>query len=280
MTTAETLVVFAGSFLAGGLGAVLGLGGGVFIVPLLSLWVGVPIHEAAGTSLVCVLATSAAGSVALDRTRLADTRLVTFLSAATVVGAILGAQLAPHVPARVVSGLFGVVTALSGYRLLRRALVTAPTPAPPAPVAPVASTAPDAPPAPPPPPAPGTAPRFTALPIGLTGCVGAGVLSGLLGIGGAPVKVPLMTEVMRVPVPVAFATSNMMVGITAAASTAAYYGNGLIRVDVVAPCALASALGAFVGGRIAPRLPVRPLLGVFVVVLAYLTGRMLWKAIS
>lgn len=273
MTTAETLVVFAGSFLAGGLGAILGLGGGVFIVPLLSLWVGVPIHEAAGTSLVCVLATSAAGSVALDRTRLADTRLVTFLSLATVIGAILGAQLAPHVPARVVSGLFGVVTALSGYRLLRRALVTAPTPAPPAPVAP------DAPPAPPPPPAPAAA-GFTALPIGLTGCVGAGVLSGLLGIGGAPVKVPLMTEVMRIPVPVAFATSNMMVGITAAASTAAYYGNGLIRVDVVAPCALASALGAFVGGRIAPRLPVRPLLGVFVVVLAYLTGRMLWKAIS
>lgn len=259
MSLAETLLLSLGCLLAGALGAVLGLGGGIFIVPLLTLWLGVPIHQAAGTSLVCVLATSAAGSVALDRTRLADGRLVALLGVATVVGGAASGALAPRVEPRVVQALFGAATAWAAYRLLGR--LRAPAPPPAGDGAPPPSAGP------------------VRYPAGVAACVGAGVASGLLGIGGAPVQVPVMTEVMRVPPPVAFATSNVIVGITAAASTAAYYGNGLIRVDLAAPCALASALGAFVGGRVAPRLPVRPLVTVFVVVLAYLTARMLWSAV-
>jgi uncharacterized membrane protein YfcA len=250
---------------AGLIGAALGLGGGVFIVPLLALWLGVDIQQAAGTSLVCVLATSAAGSVALDRTRLADSRLVANLGVATVLGGVIGGLVAPYAPARLVYGLFGAATAWAAYRLVGRAVKQQPPAPSPAPV-------------PAPEPAPDAGPVH--YPLGLAACVGAGVASGLLGIGGAPVQVPVMTEVMRVRPPVAFATSNVIVGITAAASTAAYYSHGLIRADLVAPCALASAIGALLGGRLAPRLPLRPLVAVFVAVLVYLTARMLWKAVG
>ncbi|MBX3469581.1 MAG: sulfite exporter TauE/SafE family protein [Planctomycetes bacterium] len=259
MTGAEMLLLSLACLLAGGVGATLGLGGGVFIVPLLTIWLGVPVHEAAGTSLVCVLATSAAGSVALDRTRLADPRLVAYLGVATVAGGAASAVVAPAVSPRLVFGLFGLATGWAAWRLVAR--LRAPAAA--------AQMGPA-------PPAEGPA----NLGVGVGACVGAGVASGLLGIGGAPVQVPVMTEVMRVAAPVAFATSNVLVGITAAASTAAYYGNGLIRADLAAPCALASAIGAYAGGRLAPRLPVRPLVTFFVVVLVYLTGRMLWKAIA
>src|SRR5687767_4336374 len=102
MSALETAVLLLVCLLAGGVGAVLGLGGGIFIVPLLSLGLGVPFAEAAGTGLVCVLSTSAAGSVALDRSRLASARLVALLGLATVVGGIVGARLARAVPEQVV----------------------------------------------------------------------------------------------------------------------------------------------------------------------------------
>lgn len=255
LTTLLTVCLFAGAF-----GAVLGLGGGIFIVPLLSLWLKVPLDEAAGTGLVVVLSTSAAGSVALDRSGLAHGRLVAVLGLATVIGGIAGASLATSVSPRVVSGLFAAATAWAAVRLWGRAFGAQPPKEPPG--------------APPPP----VEPR--RLPVGMGGCVGAGVASGLLGIGGAPVQVPLMIEVMRVPPPVAFATSNIIVGITAAASMAVYYARGDIRADLAAPCALAAAVGAYAGGRLAPRVPLRPLVVVFLGVLVYLTARMLWKAIA
>jgi uncharacterized membrane protein YfcA len=261
MSPAETAAMWVVCLVAGLIGAALGLGGGIFIVPLLALWLGVDIQQAAGTSLVCVLATSAAGSVALDRTRLADPRLVANLGVATVLGGVIGGLVAPYAPARLVYGLFGVATGWAVYRLVGRL-----KPQPKAAPVEGAEPAPEAPPA--------------HYPLGLVACVGAGVASGLLGIGGAPVQVPVMTEVMRVRPTVAFATSNVIVGITAAASTAAYFSHGLIRADLVAPCALASAIGALLGGRLAPRLPVRPLVAVFVAVLVYLTGRMLLKAVG
>jgi len=241
----------------GGVGALLGLGGGVLLVPLLVLAFGVDQAHAAGTSFVVVLATSAAGSVALDRSRLADPRLVANLSAATVVGAIIGGALLPIAPVRLVRFLFAAMALVATVRLVRSQAGAADAPAA------------DAPPAP-----------LRRLGVGQAGCVVAGVLSGLLGVGGAPIQVPLMHDVMGVPLPVAFATSNVMVGITAAASLAVAHSAGLVRADLATPCALAAALGAYVGGRLAPKARPRPLVWLFAAVLLYVTGSMVWKAIA
>lgn len=256
MQPASLLVLCGACAAIGVVGAMLGLGGGILLVPLLVLAYGVDQAHAAGTSFVVVLATSAAGSVALDRSRLADPRLVANLSAATVVGAIIGGALLPIAPLPLVRLLFAAMALVAAVRLLR------------------ARTG-----APPPPPAAEPAP-LRGLWLGQAGCVVAGILSGLLGVGGAPIQVPLMHEVMGVPLPVAFATSNVMVGITAAASLAVASSAGLVRADLAAPCALAAAAGAYVGGRLAPKARPRPLVWLFAAVLVYVTGSMVWKAIA
>lgn len=253
-----SLVLLCGACVViGAVGAMLGLGGGVLLVPLLVLAFGVDQAHAAGTSFVVVLATSAAGSVALDRSRLADPRLVANLSAATVLGAIIGGALLPIAPVRLVQLLFAAMALVSMVRLLQ-SQAAGPTAAP--------EPAGDAP--------------LRRLAVGQVGCVVAGVLSGLLGVGGAPIQVPLMHDAMGVPLPVAFATSNVMVGITAAASLAVAHSAGLVRADLATPCALAAALGAWVGGRLAPKARPRPLVWLFAAVLLYVTGSMVWKAIA
>lgn len=259
MQPASLLLLCGACVAIGAVGAMLGLGGGVLLVPLLVLAFGVDQAHAAGTSFVVVLATSAAGSVALDRSRLADPRLVANLSAATVVGAIIGGALLPVAPVRLVRLLFAAMALVATYRLVRSQQAGAPAPEPPA----------DAP-----------RPPLRRLGVGQAGCVVTGVLSGLLGVGGAPIQVPLMHDVMGVPLPVAFATSSVMVGITAAASLAVAHAAGLVRADLAAPCALAASLGAYAGGRLAPKARPRPLVYLFAAVLLYVTGSMVWKAIA
>ncbi len=259
MTGADLGAILLVGGLAGFVGALLGLGGGVFIVPLLTLGLGVPVQEAAATSLVCVLATSASGSLALDARRLVDLRVVTELEVTMILGAVAGGLLAPRLPAAAIATLFAAAALVSAGRLLRRALAF--TPGTSDPQGPVAT---------------GARAPVGPLALGLSSL--AGVMSGLLGIGGGPLQVPLMTEVMKLPPIVAFATSNVMIGITAAASTSVYLSLGLVRADLVPACALATAFGAFAGGRLAPRLRTRPLLVVFAVVLSYLALRMAWSS--
>ena len=114
--------------------------------------------------------------------------------------------------------------------------------------------------------------------LGLSGV--AGFLAGLLGIGGGPIKVPLQTEVLRVPVKTALANSNMMVGITACAAVSVHYAQGTIQGAILAPCALGIACGAYTGGRIAPRLDPRKLSYAFGLLLAFVALRMAWTAIG
>jgi uncharacterized membrane protein YfcA len=220
--------------LAGILGAIMGLGGGIFLVPLLTLLFDLPIRIAVGTSLVGVIATSAGVAAFAPRGRGGDVGLALRLEMATTAGAIVGGLLAGEFHPKVLSILFaGVVfftAAYTGYKGRRQA----------------ASPAPDL--------------LFHQdyrprhWPLGLCGSGLAGMISGLLGVGGGFIKVPIMYAIMDIPLGVATATSNFMVGITAAASVFVYYGRGDVYPLVVVPTALGVFLGAMVGVYVLPRL--------------------------
>jgi uncharacterized membrane protein YfcA len=212
---------------AGMLGAVMGLGGGIFLVPLLTIVLHLPIRVAVGTSLVAVIATSAGVAAFAPRGRGGDVGLALRLEMITTAGAICGSLLAGILSGRVLSVLFaGVVFATAAYTVYK-GLRQQGNPA-------------------------GEALfrqdyRPTHWTLGLSGAGLAGMVSGLLGVGGGFIKVPIMYAVMDVPLGVATATSNFMVGITAAASVFVYYGRGEIHPMVVVP----TAVGVFVGAILA-----------------------------
>jgi uncharacterized membrane protein YfcA len=221
---------------AGILGALLGLGGGIFLVPALTLLFGLPIHVAIGTSLVGVIATSAGVAAIAPRGRGADVSLALRLEVLTAAGAIGGGLLSGVVSAQVLSVLFAlVVFGTAGYlfyKARRRAKVNTPE-------------------------------RLFYSnyhlhhwPMGMAVSSLAGMVSGLLGVGGGFIKVPVMYAIMGAPLGVATATSNFMVGITAAASVFVYYGRGDIHPLVVIPTALGVFGGAMLGVYILPRLRV------------------------
>jgi hypothetical protein len=262
----ELLLILSG-IAAGTFGAMLGLGGGLLIVPLLTFAFGVPLTAAVGTSLVCVIATSTGAAALNVRAGRADVRLGITLGAATVVGAASGGIAAGILPERVVAGLFAALlayTALTMLRGLRSSSVArhpGPEPDP---------TVPDGPDAP--------TYRTHRLPLAWAGSLVAGQASGLLGVGGGIISVPLMRMVMGAPMRVAVATSNFMIGITAAAGAAAYLFRGEIDPRVAAPVVIGVTLGAGLGAGAAARLRPGWLTVLFVVVVAYVAVRMALRA--
>lgn len=264
----HSLLLFVLCAGCGGLGALLGLGGGIMVVPLLVFGYGLDFSQAAASSLVGCLATSAAGSLGLERSQRVNYALVAELEVFTALGALGAAALALKIPPALLSLLFGAVTLIAAWKIVRRELwrqarspqpAAEASPAEPGDALPTISTARHA--------------------LAWALCVLAGGISSLLGIGGGPIKVPLQTEVLRQPLPVALANSNLMVGITAAFGAAVYYGSGLIRPEETAAVCLGMAGGAYLGGRLAPRVHTRLLAGAFVLVLGYLAARMLWTAL-
>jgi uncharacterized protein len=220
-----TILLLLGiGILAGVLGALLGLGGGIFLVPLLTLFFHLPIRVAVGTSLVGVIATSAGVAAFAPRGRGGDVGLALRLEMATTAGAIGGSLLAGAFSDRLLHVLFAVIVFISaGYTLYKgRSGRDRST----------------------------QEPLFREdyhprnWPAGLSAAGVAGMVSGLLGVGGGFIKVPIMYALMNVPLGVATATSNFMVGITAAASVFVYYGRGDIYPMVVVPTALGVFLGA------------------------------------
>lgn len=221
------LGLFVTGIAAGTLGALLGLGGGIFLVPALTVIYHLPMRIAVGTSLVGVIATSAGVAAVARRGRGADVGLALRLEATTAAGAILGGWLAGLVSGRLLSVLFAFVTFGTAGYLLRKARQLDST---------------------------GIQDSLFARhyqishwPIGLAVAFGAGMVSGLLGVGGGFIKVPVMYAVMGVPLGVATATSNFMVGITAAASVFVYYGRGDLYPLVVVPTVVGVFLGAVIG---------------------------------
>jgi hypothetical protein len=286
------LLLAAGGFGAGVFGSLLGLGGGVLIVPLLTVGFGVPFREAVGISLVCVIVTSsAAAGVFLER-HVANLRLGMVLEVFTASGALLGGLVAFMLPERALAGLFAALLAYTAYSMLRRGRAAA---APPGGAAegvvpdPAAADPEDGAGGDPPAGAPrgsladeisGPGYRPRRLVAGAGGSLGAGIISALLGVGGGIVKVPLMNLVMGVPLKVATATSNLMIGVTAAASAIVYLLRGGIDPYVAGPTATGVFIGAMVGSRLAARIDVRLLRLLFVGVLALTAVQMALRALG
>jgi uncharacterized membrane protein YfcA len=235
----------------------------VLIVPLLVIGFDLPLTTAIGTSLVCVAATSMTAAAVGVRAGRADIRLGIELELATVVGATLGGLSAPFVPERLLAGAFAAlmiyvaVSMIAGSRAEESLEVGQ---------VPVDPTAPDGPMAP--------AYRSHRLPAALAGSVGAGMSSALLGIGGGVVKVPLLRLLMGAPLHVATATSNYIVGVTAAAGAYAYLLRGDVDAAVAGPMVLGVAAGALLGARIGPSFRARWLALLFSAVAAYVAIEM------
>jgi uncharacterized membrane protein YfcA len=230
------LGLFLTGLLAGILGALLGLGGGIFLVPALTLFYHLPIRLAVGTSLMAVIATSAGVAAVARPGRGADVSLALKLESSTAAGAIAGGWFAALLSSGILSVTFALVTFVSAGYLLSKSRKQSPT---------------------------GIREllfaqnyRIRNWPVGLTVAAGAGVISGLLGVGGGFIKVPIMYSVMGVPLGVATATSNFMVGITAAASVFVYYGRGDLRPLIVVPAVIGVFCGAMIGVYIVSRLRV------------------------
>ena len=276
----EVLLLIGGGVAAGLFGSLLGLGGGILIVPLLTLGFGLPLITAVGVSLVCVIVTSgAAAGVYLER-RVANLRLGMTLELFTAIGALTGGLVAFLVPERFLALLFAALLAYVALTIGRRR-----DPAPELEIitsGAASGRAADA--------AKSVAAlevrlsgpgyRVRRLGFGVVGSLFAGVVSALLGIGGGLVKVPVMHVVMGVPLRVATATSNLMIGITASASAIIYLVRGGIDPYAAAPTAIGVFLGASVGSRIASRIDLRLLRGLFVAILLYTAWQMLQRAIA
>jgi len=255
---AVALLMIAGGTAAGVFGSLLGLGGGVLIVPLLTLVFGLELREAVGVSLVSVIMTSSvAAGVYLER-HTADLRLGMRLELFTAIGALIGGSIAFLLSERLLALLFAGLLIYVAVSMLR-----ARTPA--APAGP-----------------PGEPETYEVrnMRLGVVGATGAGVLSALLGVGGGIVKVPLMHLGMGVPLRVATATSNLMVGITAAASAVIYVIHGGVDPYVAGPTVIGVFLGASIGSRISHRVDVRVLRFLFVAVLLYTAFEMLMKVVA
>jgi uncharacterized membrane protein YfcA len=284
------LLMLAGGAAAGVFGSLLGLGGGILIVPLLTIGFGLDLRAAVGVSLVCVIMTSsAAAGVYLER-HVANLRLGMTLELFTAIGALVGGSIAFLLDERLLSVLFAGLLLYVAFTMARARSAASPTSAAATPgdASGLAATA-DAGALPPAPTGQRAAiladlsgPDYAVrnLGRGIAGSAGAGVTSALLGIGGGIIKVPLMHLAMGVPLRVATATSNLMIGITAAASAVIYLLRGEIDPYVAGPTAIGVFIGASVGSRIAPRINVRWLRLAFVVVLAFTAVQMLLRALG
>jgi uncharacterized membrane protein YfcA len=241
---AFTLYLFTGSTLAGLVGALTGLGGGVVLVPMLVLLFHVNLHYAVGASLISVIATSSGASAAYVREGYTNLKVGTFLQVATVGGALVGAMLAQHVQGRFLAIIFGGVLIFSAYMSFRRR-ESAEEGQPSDPIAirlgmegslPVVG---------------GWQPyRIFNVMGGFTLMLVAGMLSGLLGIGSGAVKVLAMDQLMRLPYKVSTTTSNFMIGVTAAASAGVYVTHGFIDPGLTMPVMLGVFFGAFMGAKL------------------------------
>lgn len=267
---AMILLAFAAAGAAAGtLGAMVGLGGGIIVVPVLSLFLGVPIHNAIAASLVAVVATSSVAAIGYVRDEITNLRLGMTLETATTLGAIAGGLLASRLPREMLSAVFAVfLAANAAYLLLKQSKKEDAAPSETGDLGLLGGRYHD--------PALDREVSYSVsrLPVGLAISAVAGAVSGLLGIGGGPIKVPMMTTAMRVPMKAAAATSNFMIGVTACASAVLYYSRGMVSPRVAVPVALGVAAGAFFGSRMAPRMKGSRLSAVLAVVLTLLAVQM------
>lgn len=267
-------LVLLGSFVAGLLGSLTGLGGGVVIVPLLVLVFHVNVKYAIGASLVSVIATSSGAAAAYVREGYSNIRMGMFLEIATTLGALVGASLATRLPSGIIAVVFGAVLIISAALSLQR-------------VDPVDTGDP-----------PGHLETLLKLdsayptpegrreyhvrhiPAGFAMMFGAGTLSGLLGTGSGAFKVLAMDQVMRVPFKVSTTTSNFMIGVTAAAGVGIYLRRGFVAPGLAMPVMLGVLAGSIVGARLLLRMKTALLRLAFAAVIAALGVEMIYGGIT
>jgi uncharacterized membrane protein YfcA len=253
-------------------GSMLGLGGGVFLVPIFTLFFGVDQKVAIGASAVAVVTNSVVGSSVHLRSRFTNLRLAMLLQIPTASGAIVGALIGASAPERVVNAVFGAVLTYAAVSMaMQRQAAIAGAEGVPDPQRLGAGYLD---------PATKKSIRYvpTRVPLGLGVSGFAGVISGMLGVGGGVIQVPAMNLMMRVPVKAAAGTSAFMVGITSVATASVYYSRQKIDPTVVVPAMIGIFVGSQFGSRLTRRVQAQRLVLVFVLVLLYLGGSLLLKA--
>jgi uncharacterized membrane protein YfcA len=269
-----SLLVWVASLLAGFVGSLTGLGGGIIITPVLTLALGVDIRYAIGASLVSVIATSSGAAAAYVREGFSNIRIGMFLEIATTLGALGGALLATRISTNAISIIFGLALMYSAYAssrprrarqgdcrpnpLATRLKMNGDYPTPDGRV--------------------GYCPK--AVPAGFGMMAGAGVLSGLLGIGSGAVKVIAMDQAMGLPFKVSTTTSNFMIGVTAAASAGVYLSRGYIEPGLAAPVMLGVVAGSLLGARVLAQAKTKWLRLVFGVVIAVMAIEMIYHGVT
>ncbi|MGI0085601.1 MAG: sulfite exporter TauE/SafE family protein [Nitrososphaerales archaeon] len=269
--------MFLASLGAGIIGAIVGIGGGLLVTPVLTLLFGVDIHLAIGASIISIIATSSGGAAAYVKDRITNLRVGMFLELATTIGAISGAAIAAYTNSEILFGLFGIILLLSVLPLLRKRHEELPE-----------GTQNDA-----------WANRLrlnstypdkvlnkevpyqvTRSPMGLAMMYVAGLLSGLLGIGSGTFKVLGMETMMRLPMKVSSTTSNFMIGVTAAASAGIYFVRGDVNPFIVAPVMFGVLGGAVIGTRLLLGAKNTTVRYIFIFVLLGVSIQMLLKALG
>lgn len=262
--------------IAGIFGAILGIGGGMIVTPILTLGLGLDIKYAIGASIIAVIATSSGSTIAYLRDEMLNLRVAMFLEIATTVGAVLGAVLTGVLNATFLYFLFGALLVFTTYNMIRKLMSKN-----------------------------GELPsvkddklatqlnlngtyydkalnkqvdyQVENVPGGFSMMFGAGFASGLLGIGSGAFKVLAMDTIMHMPLKPSSATSNLMMGVTAAASAMVYFFNGSIKPGIAAPLAIGIIVGALIGSRIMTRLKPRLIRMIFVPMMLYLGIQMIAK---
>lgn len=267
-----SIISFLGSFLAGLLGALTGLGGAVIIIPLLTLGLGVDFHYAIGAGLVSVIATSSGAAAAYVKEGITNMRIGMFLEIATTLGAVVaGAFLTNYLDPNILRVIFGLILLFSAFMSLKKKINHEDhgTPQKWAKTFKLNGSYP-------------TAEGLSFYTVrnvigGWFMMLIAGIMSGLLGIGSGALKVLAMDNIMRVPFKVSTTTSNFMIGVTAAASAVIYFQKGYINPGIAAPVMLGVLIGAMFGAKILVKAQTKWLRYGFAIVVTYLAIQMIYN---
>lgn len=267
-----TLILILAAYLAGLLGSLTGLGGGVVVIPVLTLGFGIDFHYAIGAALIASISTSSGSASAYVREGITNIRLGMFLEIATTIGAVLGAFIAIWMPTNIIAVIFGIVMMMTAVLQQRRKTdhsnVIGSTMAKKLKLY-------------------GTYPikegiksyELTNVGGGFSIMVSAGILSGLLGIGSGVLKVLAMDTAMKVPFKVSTTTSNFMIGVTAVASAVVYLQRGYIDPGIAFPIIIGVLCGSLTGAKLLKRLNVNILRKVFSIAIVLVALNMIYNGI-
>ncbi|AYG01347.1 MULTISPECIES: sulfite exporter TauE/SafE family protein [Lactococcus] len=274
-----TLSMLVLGFVAGTVGSILGLGGGIIITPIITTFFGVDIKYAIGASIVAVIATSSGAAISYLKDDMINIRAAMFLEIFTTIGGLVGAILAGFFDGTVLNVLFGCLLIFQGYNMWKKLHKGEEI---------LQNVESDK-----------IAKKLKLnssyhdkqlgqdisyqvekVPGGAAIMLGAGVASGLLGIGSGAFKVMAMDSMMKMPIKASTATSNLMIGVTAAASATVYFFNGYVNPTLAGPLAIGIVAGAALGSKIMPKLPAKTIRIIFIPVILLMAIQMLLKGIG